>query len=132
MHTAGFPLEVATTMTAIALRESGGNPAATNINPATGDRSYGLVQINMKDPNVAALISHHVLRGRAETVLLDPATNAYAAFLLWGGKNSNLNVAWYINHPGAYQQRYEAHLPAAQAAVLAFNPKSGIAQHTDS
>lgn len=124
MHAAGFPLEVASTMTAIALRESGGNPAAINVNPATGDRSYGLVQINMKDPNVAALINKSVLHGQPETALLDPATNARAAFALWGGHNANLNVAWYINKPGAYRDRYEANLPAAQNAVLAFNPKA--------
>lgn len=129
MHGAGFPLEICTTMTAIALRESGGNPAAVNINPLTKDRSYGLVQINMKDPNVAGLINRVVLKGRPETALLDPATNALAAFVLWNGSNSNLNIAWYIAHvnadgtPTAYKTRYEAHLPEAQAAVLAFNPK---------
>jgi len=28
-------------------------------------------------------------------------------------------VAWDTEHPGPYQERYESHLPAAQAAALA-------------
>lgn len=118
MRGAGFPSTVAVTMTAIALRESAGDPNALNNDSATGDRSYGLLQINMKDPNVAALIQSKVLLGSSEAGLLDPNKNAQAGYLLWGGKNSNLNVAWYINRPGPYQDRYNSHLPAAQAAAL--------------
>jgi hypothetical protein len=116
---AGFPGVVAVTMTAIALRESSGNPNAYNGNAETGDRSYGLWQINMRDVNVQKLIAEKVLtnNGRFE-LLFDPATNAKAAFLLWGGKNSNLDLAWYITR-GEYKTRYEAHLPEAQAAAIA-------------
>jgi len=117
MKSAGFPETVAVTMTAIALRESAGDPNAFNGDPATGDRSYGLLQINMKSPQVAALINQTVLHGGDEKLLLDPATNAKAGFLLWGGNNKNLEIAWYINR-GLYQTRYEAHLPAAQSAAL--------------
>ncbi len=114
---AGFPGVVAVTMTAIAQRESGGCPAAFNQNAKTGDKSYGLWQINMAGPLSAARLK---LFGIArEEELLDPAVNARAAFILWGGNNKNLGTAWYINHGGDYQARYEAHLPAAQACALA-------------
>ena len=114
---AGFPPVVAVTMTAIALRESGGNVSAMNDNAATGDRSYGLWQINMFGPLAEPRMK---LFGIAEeSDLLDPLTNARAARALWAGRNKNLDVAWYIEHGGDYQERYESHLPAAQAAALA-------------
>jgi hypothetical protein len=114
---AGFPPVVAVTMTAIALRESSGDPKAFNGNSLTGDRSYGLWQINMFQGLAAERLKLFGL-AHAEQ-LLDPATNAHAAFVLWGGKNKNLSTAWYIDHPGPYQDRYESHLAAAQAAALA-------------
>lgn len=121
---AGFPSLVAVTMTAIALRESAGNPDAINNTPATGDRSYGLWQINMLSVEVAALINAKVLKGQPETALFVPAMNAAAAFQMWNGRNANLDIAWYIarnNTDGTasvYRTRYEMHLPVAQAAAL--------------
>ena len=113
---AGFPPVVAVTMTAIALRESSGNTAVANDNAHTGDRSYGLWQINMfgalKDKRLAQF-------GIAnEMDLLDPAVNAAAAYRLWGGLNQNLGRAWYINRPGPYKAQYEKHLAAAQDAAI--------------
>jgi hypothetical protein len=116
---AGFPPVVAVSMTAIALRESAGDPTLHNGNTATGDDSYGLWQINMLSPQVNALVMKNLGPGEDKSALLDPTVNARMAFLLWGGHNNNLNIAWYINHGGAYQSRYEAHLPAAQTAALA-------------
>lgn len=113
---AGFPPVVAVTMTAIALRESSGDPTAFNGNAKTGDRSYGLWQINMIGHLAPARMKLFGLTD--EKQLFDPAINAHAAFLLWAGDNSNLNLAWYINRD-VYEQRYESHLPAAQAAALA-------------
>jgi hypothetical protein len=114
---AGFPPVIAVTMTAIALRESSGDPTVFNGDAKTGDRSYGLWQINMF-ANLAS--SRMKLFGLTdEKELLIPAINARAAFRLWGGDNRNLSLCWYIDHPGPYQQRYESHLPAAQAAALA-------------
>jgi hypothetical protein len=115
MRGAGFPPHVAVTMTAIALRESGGNPKAFNGNEKTGDRSYGLLQINMLDKNVAKLMEAH---GISEQALTDPEANARAGFLLWSGRTHNLDLAWYINRAGPYKIRYESHLPEAQAAAL--------------
>lgn len=119
---AGFPPVVAVTMTAIALRESSGNPDAFNGDELTGDKSYGLWQINMRDAGIAKLIVQKVLTppgGANYDQLFDPLTNGKAAFQLWAQNNKNLSVAWYIDHPGVYRDRYESHLPAAQAAALA-------------
>lgn len=113
----GFPKELATTMTAISLRESAGVPTAYNGNAQTGDDSLGLTQINLKSPQVAALMAQH---GITREMLLTAEGNARGAFLLWGGNNKNLNVAWYIGRPGSYQDRYNAHLPEAQAAALRY------------
>jgi Lysozyme like domain len=115
MRRAGFPPVVAVTMTAIALRESAGNPDVINNTPKTGDLSYGLLQINLLGALADRMKSFGITKGEQ---LLDPATNAHAGFVLWNGKNSNLDVAWYITRDN-YRQRYESHLPAAQAAALA-------------
>jgi len=107
---AGFPSDTAVKMVAIALRESGGCPSAHN--PGPGEDSYGLWQINvLGNPTILSQL------GLSDpTALYDPGTNAAAAFLIWGGNDNNLDVAWYINRPG-YQQAYEAYLPAAQQAA---------------
>lgn len=113
---AGFPPIVAVTMTAIALRESAGDPLAFNGNANTGDRSYGLWQINMMGnlgENIKKLASI-----TDEKMLLDPNINARVAFLLYANRLDNLNVLWYINRPGIYQDRYLQHLPDAQNAAL--------------
>lgn len=129
MRGVGFSQKTAITMTAIALRESAGIPTAFNGNLATGDRSYGLLQINMKDPDVAALVYRDVLKiipdpkirpEQLEAPLLDPVTNATAGFLLSnGGRLALINEAWYINRPGPYHDRYNLHLQEAQAGALA-------------
>jgi len=113
---AGFPRKYGATMGAIAKRESGLDPTVHNGNAQTGDDSYGLWQINWLVPQVKALLTAHGITDPRQ--LLDPDTNAKAAFLLWGGKLENLNTAWYINRVGIYQTRYESHLPEAQAAAL--------------
>lgn len=114
---AGFPPVVAVTMTAIALRESAGNPTAFNGNINTHDRSFGLWQINMAGSLAAGRLKAFGISD--ENQLFDPATNAHAAFVLWASKNKNLSVCWYIDRPGIYKDRYESHLPAAQAAAIA-------------
>ena len=114
MRLEGFPSTVAVTMTAIALRESGGDPAAFNGNAKTEDRSYGLLQIDMMTLGPAYMKLFGI---SDEKQLFDPHVNAHAGFVLWNRSNKNLDVAWYINRP-VYQARYELHLPAAQAAAL--------------
>ena len=114
MRKAGFPPAIAVTMTAIALRESAGNPAAFNGNTETKDRSYGLLQIDMLTLGPSYMKAFGITD---EKQLLDPDVNARAGFVLWNRNNKNLDVAWYIDKP-VYQQRYEVHLAAAQAAAL--------------
>ena len=113
---AGFPPDTAVKMAAIALKESGGNPAAYNGVPP--DDSYGLWQINLYDrpPGYRARIMAQ-LGISSPSQLFDPAQNAAAAFSLWGGNDSNLNVAWAINDGGVNQSRYQNNLPVVMAAV---------------
>lgn len=108
---AGFPPSVATQMTAIALRESSGNPNATNL--SNTEQSYGLWQINVQgNPGLLQAL------GLSDpSQLLDPAINAQAAAYLYGGNPNNLNVAWYINQPG-YAEAYQQYLPVAQQAAM--------------
>lgn len=122
---AGFPLWQAVAMGAIALRESGGpgataaNPAARNLNPKTGDNSYGLVQINWAVQSVRmTLVAAMPELSTGPEILLNPAKHAEAAYHLWGKNDANLNVAWYINRPN-YQAAFESHLPAMMQAALA-------------
>lgn len=112
---AGFPADVAAQMVAIALRESGGNPSAHNSTPP--DDSYGLWQINMYGPlGLARLLEFGI---SSASQLYDPAVNARAAFVLYGGNPNNLNVAWAINKTGPpyfYAEKYQALLPRGLAA----------------
>lgn len=122
---AGFPDDppgqgVATQMVAIALRESAGCPTATNLVPP--DNSWGLWQINVNPGANQGVLAALGLSDPSQ--LLDPATNAAAAFMIWGGNPNNLQVAWSINSPG-YAQAYQNNLPAAQAAALSVAGSSG-------
>ncbi len=118
---AGFPSDVATDMVAIAMRESSLCPTAHN--PGTlgvTEDSYGLWQINVDaNPQVVSAL------GLSDpSQLLDPNVNAAAAYMLWGGNNANLNTLWAINQTGPpyyYAEKYQANLPAAQAAAARVN-----------
>lgn len=115
---AGFPSDVAQQMVAIALRESAGNTMAHNSTPP--DDSYGLWQINMYGPLGAARLLQFGISNASQ--LYDPAVNARAAFQLWGGNPSNLNVAWAINRSGPpyfYAEKYQAYLGRGAAAAAA-------------
>jgi len=117
---AGFPQKIATTMVAIARRESNFNPSVHNVGPV--DDSYGLWQINLLSPQVKADVAALMPNGPQD--LLDPGINAKAAFVLYGGKLNNLRIAWAIDKlnpdgtPTAYKIDYEQHLPEAQTAAL--------------
>ncbi len=142
MERAGFPPEIAVTLTAIAMRESGGPEAekygchadAFNGNAATGDRSYGLAQINLRDEGIRKVVYEQILQIPygptpdldAEKRLFDPDLNAKTAHLLWGGSNHNLDILWSILNNPKNRAAYEAHLPAAQMAVLGLTPPAPI------
>lgn len=88
----GFPPDMAVKMTAVALRESAGDPTAYNGNSATGDNSYGLWQINMYGALGQSRLQQLGISDPAQ--LLDPAVNAQAAYTIWAGSDQNFNTAW--------------------------------------
>jgi hypothetical protein len=114
---AGFPPSTATTMTAIALRESSGQTDAFNGkvvacpdgSMACGDQSYGLWQINMlgaQGTPFGPCSGGQCGLGPARMVslglsdpseLFDPGVNAAAAYQIWGGNDANLDIAWYVD-----------------------------------
>lgn len=108
---AGFDEQHARQMVAIAQRESSLNPGVVGtISP--NERSYGLWQINTKDPQVWARVQAATGITSPEQ-LKDPLTNAKAAYALWNGNDNNLNIAWAINRNTnaiPYKDRYLANL----------------------
>jgi len=95
---AGFRGGALKTAFGIAKRESGGRPDAFNPDASTGDRSYGLFQINMLGSMGPARRKQFGL-ARDED-LLDPLTNAKSAFRMSnGGRDFG---AWGIG-PNAYR-----------------------------
>ena len=100
---AGFEPDVAPTMAAIALAESGGNPNAHN--PVYPDNSYGLTQINMidiKDEDEEYLLGAE-RRARygldSNEQLKDPLTNMRVAKDIYDREGLN---AWSVFKNGAY------------------------------
>jgi hypothetical protein len=75
----------------VAMKESTGRPMAHNDNPATGDNSYGLFQINMIGSLGPARLEQFNLKKNSD--LFDPVRNAEIAFLISdGGKDWS---AWH-------------------------------------
>lgn len=91
---AGFDEALARQMVAIAQRESTLNPDLVGT-LANNERSYGLWQINWNNSGVRQRLQSAGITSPDQ--LLDPATNARAAFALYNNNPSNLNVAWYID-----------------------------------
>lgn len=106
---AGFNPISAIIMTAISMAEDpGGNPNALNNNPATGDLSYGLWQINMIGNLGPARLRAFGISNNNQ--LFDPATNAHAAYIISHG--GTVFTDWTTFTSGKYKQ----FLGAAQAA----------------
>lgn len=114
---AGFPASLVPTMTAVALRESAGNPTAVNMGtPTVPEQSYGLFQINVGPGGNAALVQ---AMGYTPQDLLDPTINAKVAAAIYGGNPANLNTAWLVNQPNYGSPGYTLadYLPTAQSAA---------------
>lgn len=94
-------------MTAISLAESSGNPRAFNPNASTGDKSYGLFQVNMLGGLGPERMKQFGLKKEDE--LFDPATNVRAAKQILGSQGLG---AWSVYKGGQYKQ----FLPEAQKA----------------
>lgn len=105
---AGLTPARAKTAAAIAMAESGGNPAAHNT--AGRDDSYGLWQINMKGSLGPARRKQLGLAANAD--LLDPATNAHAMAVI--SRQGASFVPWTTYVDGAYL----AHLSGSTTAGL--------------
>jgi hypothetical protein len=110
---AGFTGEQIPLMAAIAMAESSGRPTALNNNPATGDQSYGLWQINMLGGMGSERRRQFGISSNDQ--LYDPATNARAAKAIYDSQGLG---AWSVYRSGAYRQ----YLPAAAAAMGAGGP----------
>jgi Lysozyme like domain len=78
--------------------ESGGNPNAHNLNPTTGDDSYGLWQINMLGGLGPARRAAFGISSNEE--LLNPVTNAKAAYQVFKSQGWS---AWSIFKSGAHK-----------------------------
>ena len=76
----GFEGKSLKTAWAVVMRESRGNSGSHNKTSSTGDNSYGLFQINMLETLGADRREKFGIKSNAE--LLDPVTNAQAAFYM--------------------------------------------------
>jgi hypothetical protein len=96
LYATGFRGNSLRTAWAIAKRESGGQPTAYNGNSGTGDKSYGLFQINMIGDLGPSRRAKFGLKSNDE--LLNPVIAARAAYQMsGGGKNWS---AWDIDSNG--------------------------------
>jgi len=113
-YRAGFRGDDLVNVVAISKRESSWRPSAFNGNGATGDRSYGLMQINMIGDLGPARLRQFGLTDNEQ--LLDPQTNLNAAFRLYADSGNSLH-AW-----GGYKgmsDTFGTDLTAARQVVAA-------------
>jgi hypothetical protein len=104
----GVAKEKIPTMTAIALAESSGRLQAFNPNSQTGDRSYGLFQVNMHGGLGPARMKEFGLKNEKD--LFNPETNVKAAKRILESQGLG---AWSVYKGGQYKQ----FLPEAQKAL---------------
>ena len=106
LHSVGFRGEKLKQAWAVAMKESTGRPRSHNNNPATGDNSYGLFQINMIDSLGPARRKQFNLKSNSD--LFDPVRNAEIAFFMSNkGKNwsswhgiTDKTIEWMSKFPG--------------------------------
>jgi Lysozyme like domain len=82
----------------VAMKESQGNPGTHNLNPRTGDDSYGLFQINLYGA-LKYRVSYYCLKSR--NALKNPLVNAEIAYSMSGhGKDFS---PWHVNYYNWYR-----------------------------
>ena len=91
LYSVGFRGEKLKQAWAVAMKESTGRPRSHNDNPATGDNSYGLFQINMADSLGPARRDKFNLDSNKD--LFNPVRNAEIAFFM-----SNKGKDWSSWH----------------------------------
>ena len=104
----GVAKEKIPTMAAIALAESSGRLQAFNPNAQTGDRSYGLFQVNMYGGLGPARMKQFGLKNEKD--LFNPETNVRAAKQILESQGLG---AWSVYKGGQYKK----FLPEAQKAA---------------
>jgi hypothetical protein len=105
LYSVGFRGERLKQAWAIVMKESTGKPRAHNDNPATGDNSYGLFQINMIGSLGPSRRDKFSLDSNKD--LFNPVRNAEIAFFMSdGGKNwsawngmTNKTISWMSEFP---------------------------------
>lgn len=112
LYKRGFRGKDIVNMLAIAGRESRWMPGAFNGNRSTGDKSYGLFQINMIDSLGPA--RRKTFGISKDEDLFDPRTNIKAARLLFGDGNY---APWGSAFGGNALAKTEQFMPTAQAVV---------------
>lgn len=101
----GGSAALAPVMAAVSIAESGGRTDAHNYNPATGDDSYGLWQINY----YGSLLSGRTQRyGAPQQLVADPNLQARAALSLAGNGSGLSNWTTYTS--GAYKAPLQANV----------------------
>jgi len=103
LREAGFPESAIPTMVRIAQLESSNNSDSVNDNPATGDLSYGLFQINMLGKMGPERRKWFGIKSNEE--LLDPVTNAKAAYKLWSSKEKSKGEGQGFTHWTTYNKQ---------------------------
>jgi Lysozyme like domain len=127
LQQAGFKGEELRKAWAVAMRESGGRASAYNGNAKTGDKSYGLFQINMLGSMGQSRAKKYGLKSYND--LLDPLTNAKVAYQMtrggWSpwdidqtGYNYGRNQANYESHYNAYKKYYDQFPNALNSATV--------------
>lgn len=128
LQEAGFSGQGLITAFAVARAESGGNSRAFNGNANTGDKSYGLFQINMLGNMGADRRNAYGLSSNED--LYDPVTNARIAFAMskGGSKWSDWSVHPSSKGRGAKGSGYEQYLDDARAAFTGAGtePRGGL------
>ena len=116
-----FDREDSTLMTAIALAESGGRSDAYNPNRSTGDKSYGLWQINMIDKLGPDRRQKYGLATNEE--LFDPEKNLEVAYDMSGG---GTNFGPWSTWKRGEHKPFMAEATAAVGAVGDFDSYSAM------
>jgi hypothetical protein len=101
----GFQGEGLVQLLAISKRESGWNPSAFNGNTATGDQSYGLMQINMLGNLGPARRQAYGISTNEQ--LFDPMTNLRAAYMLSEGGTDFYHWGAYKGEENTYNTNVE-------------------------
>lgn len=100
---------------AVGMKESGGNPSAFNGNASTGDKSYGLFQINMIGSLGPARLRQYGLSSADE--LFDPVVNCRVMMRLsnngtnWGPWGIGPNSYKRTQSSPGYERYYNAYPP---------------------